>query len=165
MLSGLAVPLGASPSPVLFTPGRAILAIDYGRRRMGLALSDTLGMTARPLATWTRTNRRRDLSRLRTLCREHAVSGIVVGWPLHLDGTASEMAEEAARFAERVREHLGLPVELMDERLSSWEAKRAIGESVPGGRVSRQGKRALDDVAAAVILRDYLSRAVGAAQG
>src|SRR5580704_4777088 len=96
MLQGLAVPLGASARPVAFTPGRAILAIDYGRRRMGLALSDTLAMTARPLATWTRTNRRRDLSRLRALCREHAVAGIVVGWPLHLDGAKGEMAEEAA---------------------------------------------------------------------
>jgi putative Holliday junction resolvase len=132
---------------------------------MGLALSDETGLTARPLATWTRINRRRDLARLRELCRQHGVAKIVVGWPLHLDGTVGEMAEEAGRFAERVRKNLGLPVELADERLSSWAAAHTIAESAPSGRAARRRKTALDEVAAAVILRDYLSRARGAAPG
>jgi putative Holliday junction resolvase len=136
---------------------RAILAIDYGRRRIGLALSDSLRITARPLDTWTRTNRRRDLARLREICRRHDVGEIVVGWPLRLDGTAGEMAEEASRFAERLRKHIGLRVELADERLSSWEARGTLEgtESRPKAR----RKRDLDEVAAAVILRDYLARA------
>ena len=142
---------------------RAILAIDYGRRRLGLALSDALRVTARPLATWTRTNRRRDLARLRVLCRSHGVAGIVVGWPLRLDGTPGAMASEAAQFAERLRKNLGLPVELTDERLSSWEAEQTLNEA--GGTLSRRKKRALDEVAAAVILRDYLSRIRNATQG
>jgi len=139
-------------------PGRPILAIDYGRRRMGLALSDALGVTARPLAVCQRTNRRGDLVRLREICRRHHVGAILVGWPLHLDGSASEMALEAARFAERLRRNLGLPVELVDERLSSWEAQQVLDQASPRGRVSRGGRKTLDDVAAAVILRDYLSR-------
>lgn len=144
-------------------PQRAVLAIDYGRRRLGLALSDLLGITARPLATWERTNRRGDLTRIRELCRRHGVGGIVVGWPIRLDGTPGEMAREAARFAERLRKHLGLPVELVDERLSSWEAAQQVQEA--GGGATRRGSKPLDDVAAAVILRDYLSRARSAREG
>jgi putative holliday junction resolvase len=134
----------------------AILAIDYGRRRIGLAISDGLAITARPLATWTRSNRRRDLSRLRELCRALNVGTVIVGWPLHLDGRPGEMAVEAARFADRVRKELGLPVELVDERLSSHEARAALGEASMGLR-GRRRKETLDDVAAAVVLRDYLS--------
>jgi putative Holliday junction resolvase len=127
---------------------------------MGLAVSDALGLIARPLATWTRVNRRRDLARLRELCRAHGVGVIIVGWPLHLDGTESEMAGEAARFAERIRKHVGLPVELVDERLSSWEAEQAIAEAALPRRsqYGRRRRKPVDDVVAAVILRDYLTR-------
>jgi putative holliday junction resolvase len=141
-------------------PCRSILAVDYGRKRMGLALSDALGLTARPLAICTRTNRRGDLARLREICRRHTVGTIIVGWPLHLDGSASEMGQEAARFAERLRKNLGLPVHLVDERLSSWEARQTLEETTP-----RRGRKDVDDIAAAVILRDYLSRARRAVQG
>ena len=75
---------------------RRILAIDYGRKRIGLALSDELGLTAQPLATFLRTNRRNDLRRLREICRKHAVARILVGHPLHMTGESSPMAEEAA---------------------------------------------------------------------
>ncbi len=128
--------------------------MDYGRRRIGLALSDELHLTAQPLATLARTNRRDDLRRLRELVRKHGVRQIVVGHPLRLDGSASEMAAEAERFAARVEKELGLPVELVDERLTSWEARETVAETKP-----RPGKeRSLDEIAAAVILRDYLER-------
>ena len=156
----------ASPS-LKESPSRAsrgaILAVDYGRKRLGLALSDELGILARPLAVWTRTNRRRDLARLRDLCRQYAVSRIVVGWPLRLDGTPGEMAEESNRFADQVRKHLGLPVELADERLSSWEAQQVVEQAAERGRHSGRRTKTNDDVAAAVILRDYLTRRRGAA--
>jgi putative Holliday junction resolvase len=141
-------------------PRRPVLAIDYGRSRIGLALSDALHLTARPLATWTRINRRRDLAKLRELCRTHDVGTVIVGWPLRLDGHPGEMASEAARFAERVRKYLGLPVELVDERLSSWEAGQVVAEGAVRGQSlrARQPRKPLDDVAAAVILRDYLAR-------
>src|SRR5271169_6413348 len=103
----------ASPPRSVQSAGR-ILAIDYGRKRFGLAVSDEAGVTARPLATLARTNRRDDLRRLRLVAREHLVRQIVVGLPLRLDGTTGEMAEEAKRFATRLARHLGLTVEMMD---------------------------------------------------
>ena len=136
-----------------------VLAIDYGRKRLGLAVSDPLRLTARPLATWSRSNRRRDLARLRSLCREQEIGQIVVGWPLQLSGARGEMASEAARFAEAIRKELGLAVELVDERLTSWEAEQALAETAPGRRrAGTQKAQKLDEVAAAVILRDYLRR-------
>jgi len=131
-----------------------VLAIDYGRRRLGLAISDEMQLTARPLQTLTRTNRRNDLRRLREMARENAVALIVVGHPLNMDGSAGEMAEETARFAARIRKELGLPVELADERLSSWEAEQMDAAGVHGKR--RGGS--VDEVAAAIILRGYLER-------
>ena len=144
------------------SPAGRVLAIDYGRKRLGLAISDPLHLTARPLATWIRSNRRHDLARLRRLCREQEVNLIVVGWPLQLAGTHGEMAGEAARFAEGIRAELGIPAELMDERLSSWEAEQTFSESGKS-RVRDRRQQRLDEVAAAVILRDYLRSAGGAA--
>ncbi|MGD0957770.1 MAG: Holliday junction resolvase RuvX [Candidatus Acidiferrales bacterium] len=136
-------------------PGR-ILALDYGRKRIGLAISDELRLTAQPLGTLTRTNRRNDLRRLREVCRGHEIARIIVGHPVHMTGEAGFMADEAARFAERLKKELGIEVELLDERLTSWEAEQTVGET----RSSSRGKprKPLDDVAAAVLLRDYLER-------
>ncbi len=131
-----------------------VLAIDYGRKRIGLALSDSLGMTAHPLAVLTRTNRRNDMRRLRELCREHAVGRIVIGHPIEMSGAPGEMAEEAARFAGRVEKELGLPTELLDERLTSWDAQHNLPEA-PSAR--RRGAP-VDDLAAAILLREYLEK-------
>src|SRR4030088_1169977 len=120
----MAVPAQASPTVLSGTHAGVILAIDYGKKRLGLALSDEHGVTSRPFAIWTRINRRRDLARLRELVRQHAVRHIVVGLPLHLDGTQSEMSEEAKGFAARVEKALGIRVEMMDERMSSWGAEQ-----------------------------------------
>lgn len=130
-----------------------ILAVDYGRRRIGLALSDELRMTVRPLEILEHTNRRHDLRRLREIARQHAVGLILVGHPLYLEGTAGEMATEAERFARRLARELGIPVYLADERLTSWEARkvaRSFGQAP-------DSKHDHDDIAAAIILRDYLS--------
>ena len=152
------------------TAGR-ILAIDYGRRRIGLALSDELHLTAQPLITMLRKNRRDDLRRLREMVREHGVTRIVVGHPLHLDGEESEMGAETAAFAKRVAKALGVPTELYDERLTSWEADQMVAENVgQTGRYSRNAKHSIrrghssarsarpvkDHLAAAILLRDYL---------
>jgi putative Holliday junction resolvase len=131
-----------------------ILAIDYGRKRMGLALSDELQMTAKPLLILVRTNRRNDLRRLREICRKHGVARILVGHPLHITGEAGEMAQEAAQFAGRLQKELGIEVQLADERLTSWEA-----EQIVAGRKSAARKQShVDDVAAAILLREYLDR-------
>ena len=146
-----------------------ILGIDYGRGRIGLALADAHTALAVPLETLERINRNEDMRRLREIVRAHGVKQIVVGLPLRLDGTRGEMAEEAARFAERVRKQFGVPVEMVDERLTSWEAERLLEEQ--SGRISRkttergekkkknvEGKNSVDAVAAAVILKEYLEQ-------
>lgn len=155
-----ALSIAANPS----TPG-VILAIDYGKKRLGLALSDEFGITSRPFATWTRINRRRDLARLRDLVRQEKIRRIVVGLPLHLDGKPSEMSEEARSFALRVEKAIGLPVEMVDERLSSWEAQETVSQMHSSKRPrSSSGcsepakKNPIDDIAAAIILREYLDR-------
>jgi putative Holliday junction resolvase len=131
-----------------------ILALDYGRKRIGLAISDELRLTARPLETLTRTNRQNDFRRLREVCRRHEIARIIVGHPVHMTGEAGSMADEAARFAERLKKELGIEVELLDERLTSWEAEQTVSETRSSSR--RKRREPLDDVAAAVLLRDYL---------
>jgi putative Holliday junction resolvase len=162
----MAIPFRASPTAAPRWTSGVILAIDYGKKRLGLALSDEHGVTANPFATWTRINRRRDLARLRELVKQENIRHIVVGLPLHLDGSASEISEEAKSFGTRVAKALGIPVEMMDERLSSWEAKQTISEMgshprarrASSGRVGSKRSVSLDDVAAAIILRDFLDR-------
>jgi putative holliday junction resolvase len=152
-------PATAKPRPIAASRGR-ILAIDYGQKRLGLAISDALGMTAQPLATLSRTNRANDLRRLRLIARENEVSRIIVGLPLHLDGSESEMALAVKGFAARVAKHLGLPVEFADERLTSWQAAQADSAPARARRTTRKsGAKSSnrDDVAAALILRDYLA--------
>ncbi|HEX3370941.1 MAG TPA: Holliday junction resolvase RuvX [Candidatus Acidoferrales bacterium] len=156
-----ALSIAADPA----NPG-VILAIDYGKKRLGLALSDEFGITSRPFATWTRINRRRDLARLRELVGKEKIRRIIVGLPLHLNGAPSEMSEEARGFGLRVEKAIGIPVEMVDERLSSWEALETIARRDSGrrfrsaaGRNESKKVNAIDDVAAAIILRDYLDRA------
>lgn len=140
------------------------MAVDYGKVRMGLALGSRETGTAQPLATLARINRNEDMRRLRELVRQHGIKQIVVGLPLRLDGTHGEMAEEAERFAHRVRKQMGVPVEMVDERLTSWEAERLLEEEF--GRARREDairnkkaeRASVDAVAAAVILREYLNR-------
>ena len=147
----------------------SILSIDYGRNRMGLAIADANVQMAQPLDTLERINRNEDMRRLRELVREHGVRRIVVGLPLKLDGTRGEMAEEAERFARRLQKQIGVPVELVDERLTSWEAERLLEEMegrflhADKSHVSRKPKKAparatVDAVAAAVILKEYFDR-------
>lgn len=143
--------------------------MDYGRARIGLAITDTETRMTRPLSTMERINRNEDMRRLRELVHEHGVKQIVVGLPLRLDGARGEMAEEAERFAQRVRKQIGVPVAMVDERLTSWEAERMLEEVQ--GRFLRDEKRAsgrkprkaaakmtVDAVAAAVILKEYLEQ-------
>jgi putative holliday junction resolvase len=139
-----------------------VLAIDYGRKRIGLALSDELGLTAQPLGVLVHKNRQDDIRRLREICREHGVRQVVVGHPLHITGEAGEMACEAARFANRLGKELGMPVELADERLTSWEAEQTMNEV---GSAGPRKKLPVDAVAAAILLREYLDRKRSSAAG
>jgi putative Holliday junction resolvase len=144
-----------------------ILAVDYGRARIGLAIAESLQGIAQPLGTLQRINRNEDMRRLRELVRDNAVKLILVGLPLRLDGSQGDMAEETERFAQRLRKQIGVAVVMADERLTSWEAERLLEEEF--GRKSKQidgaikkkdaQKFTVDSVAATIILRDYLERA------
>ena len=143
-----------------------ILALDYGRARIGMALADPEAGLAQPLGTLDRINRNEDMRRLRELVKEHGVRQIVVGLPLRLDGTRGDMAEEAARFGQRVHKQFGLPVEMVDERLTSWEAERLLEEqqghvlhaASSKKRKKENAKPGVDAMAAALILKEYLDR-------
>ena len=143
-----------------------VLAVDYGRARIGLAMAESAQGVAQPYGTLLRINRNQDMRRLRELVRDQSVKLILVGLPLRLDGTRGEMAEETERFAQRARKQIGIPVEMVDERLTSWEAERLLEEEF--GRKSKQidgaakkrdpEKFTVDSVAATIILREYLRR-------
>jgi putative holliday junction resolvase len=149
---------------------RQILALDYGRKKIGMALADFEARIAEPHDTLERINRNEDMRRLREFVRDHGVKQIVVGLPLRLDGTPGEMAEEARRFADRVRKQIAVPVELVDERLTSWQAEQVLEQEFgrrikqdEGARQRRRaasasdGKYSVDAVAAMLILREYLA--------
>ena len=162
------------PRPPAAQKQGKILALDYGRARIGLALADSEARIAAPHDTLERVNRNEDMRRLREFVRDHDVLQIVVGLPLRLDGSHGDMAEETTRFANRLRKQIGVPVAMMDERLTSWEAERILEEEL-GRRITHetthdgkrkrlsnaQGKYSVDAIAATVILREYLSRESG----
>jgi putative Holliday junction resolvase len=133
--------------------GMRILAIDYGRKRMGLALSDPLGVMAHGMETLQRKSLRKDLAHLRGIIRDQEVHLVVVGNPLHLDGSRSEMSEEAEQFAARLSEDAAVPYRMWDERMSSREAGHLLRET--GRTVQRDG--GVDRLAAQIILDSFLA--------
>lgn len=139
----------------LMTDAGRILAIDWGMKNVGLAVSDPLGVTAQPLPTLKRTNRRTDTGRIGELVEAMQVQRILVGHPLHLKGHAGKRAAEAERLAERLRESTGLPVELIDERLTSAEAERLM---LDAGLSRSKRREKADQIAAQLILQTYLDR-------
>jgi putative Holliday junction resolvase len=154
--------LSASPQKVLRTflftglntmGSRRILGIDFGTKRMGLAVSDALGITAQGLPTLERTRLADDLERLRALVDEYSVERVLVGNPLGHRGGETGMSQRVAEFAEKLRQRLPCPVDLWDERLTSAEANRALRES--GISIGKR-QRAVDRVAAVLLLQSYL---------
>jgi putative Holliday junction resolvase len=133
-------------------PGR-ILAIDYGSRRMGLAVSDPLGITAQGLDTLERKNKRSDFARLEKLLREYQIREIVLGLPLRMSGEEGTQSQKVAEFAEELRRRFAIPVHLWDERLTSAEANRLLREA----ELSIQKRaQAVDRMAATLILQSWL---------
>jgi len=133
-----------------------VLALDLGDRRIGVAISDTLGMLARPLETFKRGSRVGDFAHIRALIDEHHVQKVVAGLPLNMDGTEGKQATWVRDYTTELAEAISLPVVLWDERLSSTDARSILGIR---GRPTDRGK--IDAVAAAVILRSYLDAQEG----
>lgn len=130
-----------------------ILAIDYGTRRMGLAVSDPLGITAQGLETLERKNKRVDFGRLERTIREYQVREIVLGNPLRMSGEESTLSQKVAEFAEELRRRFQLPVHLWDERLTSAEANRLLREAELSIKKRAQ---AVDRMAAVLILQSFM---------
>jgi putative Holliday junction resolvase len=134
----------------------AVLGLDLGSRRIGLAISDPGTGIALPAGHLDRRGLAEDLAALGRLASERAVGRVVVGLPLHLDGRSGTGAEAARRFAAALHAATGLPVDLLDERWTSVQAERALRETSPRRRRRRKGD--VDASAAALLLRTWLER-------
>ncbi len=130
-----------------------ILAIDFGLKRLGLAVSDALGITAQGLPTLERTRLAHDLRKLRELVEEYSAESVILGNPIGHGGNETGMSRRVAEFAEKLRQCLRCPVELWDERLTSVEANRVLRAS---GLSIRKRQKAVDRVAATLLLQSYL---------
>jgi putative Holliday junction resolvase len=138
------------------TPQPRFLGLDVGAKRIGVAVSDRLGLTAQPVLTLERKrNPRDDLRSLARLARRFEVAGIVLGHPLHLSGEASPRALKTEAFAGELRELTGLPIHLWDERLTTHEAHRILYES---GHERQSHRKVVDQVAATLILQSFLEQ-------
>ena len=140
------------------------LGLDVGTKRIGVAVSDELGLTAQPVLTLERRRSvREDLRSLARLARRFSVTGIVVGNPLHLSGQLSPRAVKTQAFAVELGELTGLPVHLWDERLTTHEAHEVLYQA---GRPRQEHKSVVDQVAATLILQSFLDQGSGiGAQG
>jgi putative Holliday junction resolvase len=130
-----------------------ILALDFGSKTIGLAVTDELGLTAQGLPTLRRTNKRNDLDHLRRLIKQYGVGELVMGLPLRLSGDAGIQADKVKVFAEELRKKFKLPIHLFDERLTSVEANRVLRESEMS---IRRRAEVVDRLAAVLILQAFL---------
>jgi putative holliday junction resolvase len=137
-----------------------LLGLDFGGRRIGVAVSDELGLTAQPVLTLIRKNTKRDLKSLGRLLRKFNCAAIVLGNPLYMSGDVSPQATKTQDFAQTLRDAFGLPVHLWDERLTSAEAHRHLHAA---GRPLSGHREVVDQVAAVLILQGFLDAQRGAA--
>jgi putative Holliday junction resolvase len=132
------------------------LALDFGDKRIGVAMSDPTGLLASPLTTITRGNLRNDLDKIVGFVTENEVATVVVGLPVSLNGTIGPQGQKTLDFCDVLRETCPVPIEMMNEQFTSAEAERRIRES--GGKPSKDRGR-VDAVAAAIILQEWLDLA------
>jgi putative holliday junction resolvase len=130
-----------------------VLGLDVGDRRIGVAVSDELGLTAQPVLTLVRKNRRDDMRSLARLVRKYSCQQIVVGHPLYMSGDISPQALKAQAVAEALASETGVEVTLWDERLSTSEAHRHLDAA---GRPGSDRRAVIDQVAAVLILQSFL---------
>lgn len=132
-----------------------VLALDVGLRRIGMAVTDELGITAQGLATLERANKKADLARLDAILRQYAIGEIVVGLPLRMSGEEGTQAQKIREFVRDLGEHTNLPIHVWDERLTSAEANRMLNEA---GMTRQQRKGKVDRMAAVLILQGWIAR-------
>lgn len=130
-----------------------MLALDVGKKRIGMAISDELGITAQGIETLERTRIREDLDKVRDLAKSRGVSTLLIGRPLHMNGAESRQSRYTEEFGERLGNYLNLPVVYWDERLTSMEAERMLRAA---GASLNEKKRAVDRLSAVLLLESYL---------
>lgn len=130
-----------------------ILGLDVGDKRIGLAVSDPTGLLATPQTVIYHTAWEKDVAAIAEAVRTYQAEAIVVGLPLHMDGSPSEQSRRVRRFVRRLKGAVALPIHLWDERLSSYEATKLLEQAAPG---ARRRPAFIDAAAAAVILQSYL---------
>lgn len=134
-------------------PRHRVLGMDVGARRIGLAVSDPLGITAQGIETLERRNKRTDFAILERVIRKYEVGAIVVGYPLRMSGSTGNQSEKMAAFAEELRRKFELPVHLWDERLTTAEAHRVLDQTEMS---TRRRSEVVDQMAAVLILQSFL---------
>lgn len=127
-----------------------VMALDWGARRIGIAVSDALGVSSNGLPTLQRTNIDSDLRALTDIVRSRRIGKVVVGRPLHMNGAAGKSANLAEQFARRLAKRAAIDVVLWDERLTSWEAESLL-------QPRRRAKGSIDQAAAILLLESYLA--------
>ena len=135
------------------------MALDLGKKRIGLAVSDPMGVTAQGLPTLQRTRIRDDLDELARMAGQYEVRLILMGHPMHMSGRESRQAVYTKEFAERLAGRTGLPIEYWDERWTTVAAERVLKES---GISIEKRARAVDQLAAVILLESYLDSLPGA---
>jgi putative Holliday junction resolvase len=137
----------------LTPPAARILALDLGKKRIGMAISDPLGITAQGLPNLNRVNKRSDLAELEHLAREREVGLILMGNPINMRGSEGRQSRWAREFAQSIEDRIGLPVKFWDERLTSVEAGRVLRSS---GISIEKRAAAVDRLSAVILLQSYL---------
>jgi putative Holliday junction resolvase len=133
------------------------LGLDLGHVRIGVALSDTLGMTAQPLTVLKSEGTQKDIITIGELVNEHEVSQVVVGLPINMDGTESKQTQKIREFTTKLSNRLNVPVFFVDERLTSRQAERMMTES---GITAKKQRGKVDQIAAALLLQSALKGAL-----
>ncbi|QFJ55735.1 Holliday junction resolvase RuvX [Pseudobutyrivibrio xylanivorans] len=133
-----------------------ILGLDYGTKTVGVAMSDPLLLTAQEFETITRERAsalRHTLVRIKEICEEYQVEKIILGYPRNMDDSEGFRCEETLEFKKLLEKRVDIPIELLDERLTTVYADEILEES---GVAKRDRKKVIDQIAAAIILQDYL---------
>jgi putative Holliday junction resolvase len=141
------------PSVPTFSEDSRVLALDWGQKRVGVAISDPLGITAQGLTTMSRRNHQKDLNYLRSLVVKHRVSLVILGNPLQMNGSEGTQADKMKAVKKDLEENLEREVRLWDERLTSMEAHRVLSEA--GVSQATRGQ-AVDRMAAVLLLQNFL---------
>ncbi|MBN2028985.1 Holliday junction resolvase RuvX [bacterium] len=130
-----------------------VLGLDYGRRRIGVAISDDLELTAQPVGTWNNLKWKQVVDRIRTLIEDKGIERVVVGFPLNLHGQKGPSALEVERFVDKLKQHVSIPIILWDERFTSVQSKRTLRML---HQKPSQKKEKIDLIASILLLQNYL---------